>query len=140
MTFINRRNVVVALLMGPALVFGSLALQIPDQGFDSVAGPSGFVLLALISAGISLVLFLLSALLGNGTFSLCEKWLRETLATWCARILVSALLATAYYLTFRLPTVKLQLFATVLIAFSVALFFLRMEPARGRAKTAQRAT
>lgn len=133
-TFLHRRNVVLAVFMGPILTFGSIALGVPDQGFDSLAGVSGFVIVALFSAGVSASVFLLAALLGNWIFYLIRNWFPVALAMCGARILVSACVATAYYFSFRLPTVKFQLFAMVLLAFVAALCLLRMEPVRSSAK------
>ncbi|GEM_PF-4173641 len=115
-TFFNRRNFALAVVVGPFMLFASLAIGVTDQGFESVVGPHGFVLAGLIAAGFGVIFLLIPAAIGNAVYARASRTRTHARAALIARACVAVMLALTYLLAFMLPTPKWQLYAMFVVA------------------------
>lgn len=115
-SYFTSRNVLLSIMVGPFLVLLSIALKVTDQGFDSVAGFGGFVILIVISAIASVTVFALLAPIASFTTNWLAQRRFSTRALITGRVFFVCMLGLAYYLIFQLPTFKPQLVLVTVIA------------------------
>jgi hypothetical protein len=112
----SKRNLGLAMLVGPVLTFLSIGVGVTDQRFDAVAGPLGVLLIIVLAASLSLVAFSITAVIaGIATASLIHR--RASVAARAVvRVIFAVSLSAMYFLAFKVTDISLELFLVTILA------------------------